>query len=296
MGEIMPATPADHVCGVELRHRPLEMAFPGQLPATFRLDATIQRDIVDRLFVPAPRYFPTSSAEDPFDGPHVTRFVELIRLDDADAALTVLGDLRIQGQTIGSIYLGILAPAARQLGELWEQDLCTFSDVTLGLWQLHRIIREFSPAFCSEGRTRVSRRPAHIYLTPLPGAQHTFGILLVAEFFRNAGWAVTSGPVARERDICAALGGQYYDVVGLSLNCDSDLDDIGACIRTLRRRSRNKTIGVMVGGSCFEREQDLLARIGADVFATNAKDAVWMAENFRRSGKWYPSPMITGLR
>lgn len=296
MGEIEPARLAGHVCGVELSHRPPGIAFPDRFPATFHLDAAIQRDIVDRLFVPKPRDVPILSAGDPFDTPHVTRFVELIRLDDADAALTVLGDLRIQGQTIGSIYLGILAPAARQLGELWEQDLCTFSEVTLGLWQLHRIIREFSPAFCSEGNRRIYRRPAHIYLTPLPGAQHTFGILLVAEFFRNAGWAVTSGPVARERDISAALGGQHYDVVGLSLNCDSDLDDIRACIRTLRRRSRNKAIGVMVGGSCFEREPDLLARTGADAFAANAKDAVYMAENFRRSGKWHASPMVVELR
>ena len=54
------------------------------------------------------------------------------------------------------LFLRLLAPAARRLGELWEGDLCTFTDVTIGLSHLQQVLRELSPVFEEELETRLS--------------------------------------------------------------------------------------------------------------------------------------------
>ena len=52
-----------------------------------------------------------------------------------------------RGLSVERVYLDLLGPTAQYLGLLWEQDLCDFTDVTVGLGRLQRVMRELSPAF-----------------------------------------------------------------------------------------------------------------------------------------------------
>ena len=47
-------------------------------------------------------------------------------------AATAAG-LRGRGVSVEALYVHLLAPAARHLGELWEDDRCHFADVTVGM-------------------------------------------------------------------------------------------------------------------------------------------------------------------
>jgi hypothetical protein len=55
--------------------------------------------------------------------------------------------MRDQGFRAEALYLELLAPAASQLGELWLEDLCDFTEVTIGLARLQQAMRMLSPAF-----------------------------------------------------------------------------------------------------------------------------------------------------
>jgi MerR family transcriptional regulator, light-induced transcriptional regulator len=186
--------------------------------------------------------------------------------------------LRARGISVESLFLHLFAPAARRLGEFWVEDTSSFAEVTLGLWRLHGMMHDLSPDFLGAGARRASSRRG--LLVPYPGEQHCFGIFMVAEFFRRAGWDVWSGPPATVEDLVALVGEESFDVVGLSVASDRILDRVAATIRQLRRASCNPHLAVMVGGAAFQSNgADVAERIGADATASDGQKAVMQAES-----------------
>jgi methanogenic corrinoid protein MtbC1 len=100
-----------------------------------------------------------------------------------------------------------------------------------------------------------------------------FGICIVAEFFRRAGWDVWGGPPAAGRDLVGIVRGEAFAIVGLSLSGEARLDGLAAVIRDLRRASRNRALRVMVGGQVFNDRPDLVVLVGADATAADGRQA-----------------------
>jgi methanogenic corrinoid protein MtbC1 len=196
---------------------------------------------------------------------------------DLAGATAFLRGLCARGVPLERIYLQLLAPVARHLGELWSADRCDFATVTIGLCCLQQLVLENSQSFGPRpGRHgSVERR---ILLAPVPGEQHSFGLLMVGEFFRRQGWDVSSGTGASVRELVAMLRKQWFGMVGFSLACDSRLDILSALIRDIRRTSRNPRIGILVGGKAFIDCPELAALVGADATATDGQQAVLKAE------------------
>ena len=155
---------------------------------------------------------------------------------------------------------------------MWKEDLCDFTQVTTGLWRLQQVLRELSSAFHDEVVGLDPNRYA--LLVPAPGEQHTFGLVMVAEFFRRAGWGVWSGTPESMADLLAMVRGEWFAVVGFSVATGSRLEALAAGIRRVRRASRNRNIGVMVGGPLFVEHPDLVAQVGADATASDGRQAV----------------------
>ena len=95
--------------------------------------------------------------------------------------------------SVESIFLDLLAPAARQLGTQWEADVTDFANVTLGVSRLQRIMRRLGDTFLQRDQPR--QRGESALLTIIPGEQHSFGLSMVAEFFRRAGLEPVHRPV-----------------------------------------------------------------------------------------------------
>ena len=207
----------------------------------------------------------------------INEFAALVLQADPLPATTFIDHLRQRGMPLEMVYLDLLSPAARHLGDRWIADTLSFSEVTLGLWRMHHLLRDLSEAFHSEG----DRVPAgfQALLLPAPGEQHTFGLLMVAEFFRQSGWAVSSGPFSSSGELARIARGGWYAVVGFSVSREDQLDSVAAEIRTVRRTSRNQSIGVMVGGRVFVEHPELVRRVGADATATDGREAVHQAQN-----------------
>jgi methanogenic corrinoid protein MtbC1 len=138
-------------------------------------------------------------------------------------------------------------------------------------------MRELGPAFRCEAEQQAHGRRA--LLAPVPGEQHTFGLVMVAEFFCRAGWDVWSGPAAARSDLVGLVRGTWFAVVGLSVAGDGHLDSLASTIRAVRRASRNRGIGVLVGGPAFIDHPELAATVGADATAVDGRQAVLQAQN-----------------
>ncbi|MEJ1937739.1 cobalamin B12-binding domain-containing protein, partial [Nostoc sp. NIES-2111] len=115
-----------------------------------------------------------------------------------------------------------------------------------------------------------------ILLATAPGEQHTFGLSMVESFFRASGWDVTSDP---DLDPAKLVGLRRYGIIGFSLSSETRLEALSACIRAVRRASRNPGIGVMVGGHLFIERPELVAIVGADLTATDGLTAVLLAQS-----------------
>jgi methanogenic corrinoid protein MtbC1 len=171
-----------------------------------------------------------------------------------------------------AIYLDLLTGAARRLGEMWERDEADFTDVTIGLCRLHQILRE-QGAFSSADLSGTNDSPS-ILLATSGGDQHVFGVVMVSEFFRRAGWRVWSDPAASIEDLKELVARERFDVIGLSAACDAPPEAIATEISDLRAASSNPAVAVLVGGGLFNKNPELVEAVGADATAADGKAAV----------------------
>ncbi len=247
------------------------------------LARTIERDVIPRL-VMASRAACVSLAVPPAEptarlSEEVLEYADLLLARDDAAALTFVEALQAKALSPEVLYLDVLAPAARRLGTLWDRDLCDFTQVTVGLMRLQQVLRRLSPAF-QNGLSRADLG-CRALLVPGPGEQHTFGLVMVAEFFRRAGWDVWGGPQSSSQDPVEMVRSVAFTMVGFSVGSIHTLDRLGTLIRKVRRASRNHAIGVMVGGPIFLENPSLVASVGADGTAVDGRQAVHLAQGLR---------------
>ena len=202
----------------------------------------------------------------------VSDFIALTMRDDPDSAIEYVRHLMAQGVAFQDVLLELMAPAARELGERWEDDRASFVEVALGVSRMHRILREFDGvpshlwSYAGEGR--------HALLLPAPGEKHSFGLRLVQEFLLRESWTVTNQPVEDLDELGDMVARQHYDIVGLSLSGETVIDPFLSAIRVIRYRSKNPHIKIIVGGHLFVERPDLIETCGADSYAVDAPATV----------------------
>jgi MerR family transcriptional regulator, light-induced transcriptional regulator len=244
------------------------------------LVSTIENDIIPRLLNAhrARHQRPAVLAAIPakLDSYWVEKLAQIILVNDAGAASAFVESIRAKGIALETIYLDLLAPAARHLGELWNNDETDFTQVTIGLWRLQQLMYEFSPAFQDD--TEHGTKLRRTMLVPVPGSQHTLGLLMVAEFFRRAGWVVWGDPTASVSDLLHAARTQWFDMIGFSVGTQTQFGALTDAISAIREASQNPDITVMVGGPVFVANPELVELVGADATAADASKAVDYAE------------------
>jgi len=192
-----------------------------------------------------------------------------------DQIFTSLATLLDSGVTPETLCLDVLAPAARHLGDLWVQDEVHFIDVTIGVARLHQALRRLAPL--ARTTRRRSGRTLSILLVPVPGEQHHFGLAMAADFFRRAGWNVSSGMSPRLEALRTLVRVQHFDVVGLSAGCDRHVEMLARALRQIRQSSLNTRVVTMVGGPLFAWQPGLGSQLGADAVATDGGRAPALA-------------------
>jgi methylmalonyl-CoA mutase cobalamin-binding domain/chain len=257
-------------------------AVAGQAEAELtRLVRTIEAEIIPRLMLAhrAPRdAVALSHAADclPPCSENVAEFARQVLSEEVPTLLARAHALHRQGLPLEAIYLHVLAPAARHLGELWLADVADFTEVTVGLCRLQQLLRELGAEFTSEDAQPVSGRRALV--VPIPGEQHAFGAQMVAQFFRRAGWDVHSEPAGEAAQIVRLVRRDAFDVVGLSISRECAVADLGALVGAIRRASRNRRVCVLVGGAVVTAHPEVVASVGADATAKDGPQAVEQAE------------------
>jgi methanogenic corrinoid protein MtbC1 len=228
-----------------------------------------------------------AAADAPIDAAERTRFLDLVLRGTAAETRSFVDGVLARGVSHETLFLDLLSHTARRLGELWEEDLCDFADVTIGLCRLHEVLRERSSIHEERGAHAADAVP-RILLATACSDQHVFGVVMVAEFFRRAGWRVWSEPGAHRSQLAAILAELRFDVLGLSAACSTIAEDLASEVAMLRKASCNRELRVLVGGRLLAELPDLAARVGADAAAGDARSApdaarVLLPQAFARS-------------
>jgi MerR family transcriptional regulator, light-induced transcriptional regulator len=239
-----------------------------------RLANTLESDVIPRL-VGAHGNVPRASV--PLEGREIEGFVALLRNGtDAELGAAVAATHR-RGLSVQALFLDLFAPAARHLGELWVADRCDFSTVTISLGRLQRLLREWSPAFGTEVEHPPNGR--RILLAQHPDEQHSFGLSMVAEFFRRAGWEVLGGVGGAVPDPSAQVSREWFDAVGFSIGSETRVDWLKERIAQVRKVTRNRSVVVLVGGPLFVLQPAWAQSVGADASGHDGGQAPKLAED-----------------
>jgi len=201
-----------------------------------------------------------------------SRFLELVLSDSASGARELVDDLLDRGVSRETIFLDLLTHTARRLGELWEQDLCDFAEVTIGLCRLHQVLREQTLSRDWDD-PRLAEGAPRILLATACADQHVFGTVMVGEFFRRDGWRVWSEPGTACERVSGILGSERFDMLGVSAACSPSPDRIRSEIGRFRTASCNRQLRILVGGRLFAEAPALVQAVGADAMAPDAQSA-----------------------
>ena len=245
------------------------------------LGRVVQSEVIPRLMLLHRDFVP--AAPEPAPKPDVAQiaaFTDLVLGTDEAPVLAAFTALMAQGHSVDSLFLDLLAPAAALLGRLWDEDLCDFLEVTAGVACLQGLIARFR----IDPETGIGDGTRRLLLMGAPGEQHTFGVRIVEQFLRRAGWEVTSGLASSPEEIARMVATEWFGVVGLTLSNETRIDPLAAAIRSVRAASRNRAIGVMVGGPVFLERPELVAQVGADASAVDAATAVLLAQRLLDPG------------
>jgi MerR family transcriptional regulator, light-induced transcriptional regulator len=239
-----------------------------------RLTHTLETDVIPRLV--RQHRDDGVAAEPPLPLPaELDAFVEALVVEDDERIEQLIQRMRQRAVPVSAVFVDLLAPAARRLGEMWEQDRVDFATATVSLGRLQRLMRQLSPDF-----GREVEHPYHgrrVLLTQPESDQHMFGLSMVAEFFRREGWDVLGGVAGLGVEPVAWVRRDWFDVIGFSIGSESALGWLRDTIAAVRLASRNPMLVVLVGGPLFSNHPDRVAEVGADA-TSDGRNAPGLAE------------------
>lgn len=241
------------------------------------LMATIESEIIPRLMLAhrtglrstttcADSRLPPTQSE-------LQEFARIATCHDLSLALGFVESMCRQGLSLEAVLLDLVAPTARLLGEQWQADLRSFTEVSAGLGTLQQVVHVLGPTFAPALPHR-----GLVVLTGAPGEQHTLGLYLVGEFLRRAGWGVQVDPCMAEVDLCDLVTNERVEMLGFSISNTDLLAPLEAVIAAARKTARNPGMLVMIGGSLPHGElAEFAARNGASLCAADPREAVrWL--------------------
>ncbi len=190
-------------------------------------------------------------------------------------ASELIARLRAEGLAPEDIFIELITPAARYLGQQWEEDRLGFAEVTVGLVLMHEVIHGMGYEY--HDGPQQSGGVKRVMLASAPGSQHVLGLSIVSEFFRKAGWQVVLEVSPSRTELCHAVQNEWFDLVGISVALDAQLDTLGALVDSLKVASRNPSTPVLLGGPAFSLASHQAGAFGAEAICVDARECVPLA-------------------
>ncbi|WP_241839117.1 cobalamin B12-binding domain-containing protein [Rhodoferax antarcticus] len=256
-----------------------QFGIPAEDACAGSLRSLIESQIIPRLLEAHPHAGAANSQN--FDlsfkpaASDVATFSELCVSREPEDVLTFVEGLLLNGVNSDSIFLDLIAPAARHLGLMWEQERTDFTQVTLGLLRMHQVTHRIGFEYQSGPQNAGTSK--RIMLASAPGSQHILGLAMASEFFRKSGWQVVVEIANTPSELYAAAKNEWFDLIGLSVSLTQQFGGLLELVTTLKQTSCNPSIPILLGGPAFFSGGISAQSLGADAIATDALEGVRIA-------------------
>ncbi len=188
---------------------------------------------------------------------------------DESSATDLLFAAQRQGVSIGALYQGYLAGAARHMGEMWENDEMSSADVVIGAGIIYAIMRGMQRAFGSHDPVLPDAFRAAF--ATVPGETHTLGVTMAADQLRSHGWQIDLFAGMTHDTLVEKISAFSYPIIGLSASCTSMIFPMARLIVALR--VSNPGAWIAVNGKITELEPEIQQLVDADGIANDLATA-----------------------
>jgi methylmalonyl-CoA mutase cobalamin-binding subunit len=108
----------------------------------------------------------------------------------------------------------------------------------------------------------------------VPGDQHTMGVTMAADLFRNRGWEIDLRVGYEHEELMAAVADRVYRVIGLSVGGVPGILALARCVVAFRITHPGARI--FVSGALVHEMPEIGALVGADGVAVDWEETVRM--------------------
>lgn len=199
------------------------------------------------------------------------RYLAAIRAGDRRRAFEAIDAAREAGLGVGTVYIEVFQPALREIGRLWQSN-----ELTVAEEHLATAITQAAMARLFEQSFQWSPGQGRSLIAACADVErHEVGLRMLCDLLEMQGWDTTylgaSVPVA---SLVEMVQKRRPDVVALSAAIAPHLPRLRAVIRALREGVDGRAPLILVGGRPFLEDPELATRVGADLTAPDAVQAV----------------------
>jgi len=149
----------------------------------------------------------------------------------------------------------------------WTRDEVTFADVAVGTGRIYAIMRTIGHAFPRE--VDLSRRTA--IFASLPGEQHTLGVKMAADLFKQDGWDIDLVLDADHDELIDRIAHSGHIIIGLSAGGKHALETLTRVILAIRVSAPDAR--VLVAGNIVNELPDQIRLTGVDAQCATIEEA-----------------------
>jgi len=192
---------------------------------------------------------------------------------ERSSASRVVFDAVHSRDDVKNVYLNVFQTAQHEIGRLWQENRLTVAQEHYCTAATQMIMSQLYPyIFSSEkvGRTMIAACVA--------GDLHEIGVRMVADFFEMEGWdTFYLGANSPAFDVVKMIDERDADLLMISATMTFHVRAVRELIAAVRRSHPDGKVKIMVGGYPFNVERELWRDVGADVYSSDALEAVSMA-------------------
>jgi methanogenic corrinoid protein MtbC1 len=198
--------------------------------------------------------------------PWASRLEARLVAGDGRGAWGVVEAALAAGAELDEVYLEVISPAMRRIGERWAAGELDISVEHRASGIALRLIGRLGPRFARRGRPRGA-----VLLGTPAGERHSLPVAMLADLLRGDGWEVSDigADLPAESFVRAAVETSELVAVGVSVTSADNLDAAAEVLHALRAAVTHAH--VVVGGAAIADEAHALA-LGAQGWAASARD------------------------
>lgn len=171
---------------------------------------------------------------------------------------------------IKDIYLSVFQPTQWEIGRLWQSN-----KITVAMEHYCTAATQFIMSRLYDHIFSTEKNGLSLVATSVSGELHELGIRMVSDFFEMEGWhTYYLGANSTKEGILDMIKECDADILAISATMYYHIPQVNELISFIRNSNEIEKLKIMVGGKAFNMNKNLWKETKADIYATDAQDAI----------------------